>query len=352
MADPAFKYRVGFVVLTILFIVSFFCSFWLGKYPVDPLEFVRIIGCWIQEGFASLTGQPYSWPADIDPQAVTAVVQIRLPRVIAAIFIGAALSIAGASYQGLFQNPMVSQDILGASSGAAFGAALAMIFALGATGITVLAFIFGLLAVIVAFLISKFSKVSTILALILAGMVVSSLFTAGTSFIKLVADTDDVLPKITYWLMGSLNTIRLQDLWCVLVIIISAAPIVALRWRINLLATGEEEARSMGLNTKAMRILIIGSATLLTATCISVSGMIGWVGLIIPHFCRLIFGYDYRRIIPASILMGATFLIIVDDVARLATTSEIPIGILTAVIGAPIFIFLIMRGGVRSGRRA
>jgi iron complex transport system permease protein len=269
-----------------------------------------------------------------------------------AMFVGAALSIAGASYQGLFQNPMVSQDILGASSGAAFGAALAMILALNVGGITVLSFTFGVVAVLVSYLISKVSRVGTILALILAGMVVSSLFTSGTSFIKLVADTERVLPAITYWLMGSFNTIGLKDLWAVLVIIFASVPIIALRWRINLLATGEEEARSMGINTQAMRIGIIGCATLLTATCISVSGMIGWVGLIIPHFCRLIFGYDYRRIIPAAILMGASFLIVVDDVARLATTSEIPIGILTAVIGAPIFIFLIMRGGVSGGRRS
>jgi iron complex transport system permease protein len=338
--------------LVAIFVVVFFVSFQLGKYPVTPQELLRIIGCWMQELFSALIGRPYFWPADIDPQSATAIIQIRLPRVIAAIFIGAALSIAGASYQGLFQNPMVSQDILGASSGAAFGAALAMIFALSATGITVLSFIFGLIAVIVSYMISKVSRVGTILALILAGMVVSSLFSSGTSFIKLVADTDDVLPKITYWLMGSLNTIRNKDLWAVVVIILAAAPIIALRWRINLLATGEEEARSMGLNTQAMRICIIGCATLLTATCISISGMIGWVGLIIPHFCRMVFGYDYRRIIPASILMGATFLLVVDDVARLATTSEIPIGILTAVIGAPIFIFLITQGGGRSGSKA
>jgi iron complex transport system permease protein len=345
MGDASAKFRIGFLVLAAVFVVVFFASFWMGKYPVAPLDLVRIIACWIQEGLSVLTGQAYSWPTDIDPQSVTAVIQLRLPRVVSAVFIGAALSIAGASYQGLFQNPMVSQDILGASSGAAFGAALAMILALNASGITILSFIFGLVAVLVSYLISKASKVSTILALILAGMVVSSLFTSATSFIKLVADTDDVLPKITYWLMGSLNTVYLDDLWSVALIFAAALPLIALRWRINLLATGEEEARSMGLNTQAMRICIIGCATLLTATCISVSGMIGWVGLIIPHFSRLVFGYDYRRIIPASILMGATFLLVVDDVARLATTSEIPIGILTAVIGAPVFIFLIMRGG-------
>jgi iron complex transport system permease protein len=299
-----------------------------------------------------LLGLPYVWPQDIDSMSATAVLQVRLPRIAVALFVGAALSIAGASYQGLFQNPMVSQDILGASSGAAFGAALAIMLGLGAAGITSLAFALGLAAVALAYGISRASKLGSVLAMILAGMVVSALFSAATSFIKLVADTENVLPAITYWLMGSLNSVRQADAaFAIPVILIAAVPVVVLRWRINLLATGEEEARSLGINVCTMRLVVIICATLLTATCVSVSGLIGWVGLIIPHFCRLMFGYDYRRLLPASILLGATFLIVVDDVARLAATSEIPIGILTAVIGAPLFIFLMLKGGLRYGRR-
>jgi iron complex transport system permease protein len=347
------------MLLFVAFLVVFFASFWLGRYPTNPLQVLQYLSLGIDSlsraATSFFTGQvlpPPPLPPGVDGGAVTVFWNIRFPRVICAAFVGVALSLAGASYQGLFQNPMVSQDILGASSGAAFGAALAMLLALGAASITGLAFVFGLAAVFVSYLISKASRVNTILAMILAGMVVSALFSSATSFIKLVADTEEVLPKITYWLMGNLSDIRMEDVtFAVPLITLVTVPIVLLRWRINLLATGEEEARSMGLDVQAVRLIIIACATFLTATCVSISGLIGWVGLIIPHFCRLVFGYDYRRIIPASMLMGATFLIVVDDVARLATTSEIPIGILTAVIGAPIFIFLILRGGVHSGSK-
>jgi iron complex transport system permease protein len=358
--NPAWRYRLGLMALAVLFVVTFFVSFQLGRYPVDPMTLIKVLGyslqcIWASLG-AALSGNTQAayvpLPDGIDRAAVSVVMQIRLPRVICAVCVGAALSIAGASYQGLFQNPMVSQDILGASQGAAFGACLAFLFGLGATWITGLAFVFGLAAVFIAYTISKVSKVGSILALILSGMVVSSLFVSGTSFIKLIADTESVLPAITYWLMGSLASIRQGDaLFAVPLLIVAAVPIIILRWRINLLATGDDEARSMGVNIQAMRLGIITCATFLSATCVAISGMIGWVGLVIPHFCRLIFGYDYRRIIPAAILMGGTFLLIVDDVARLMATSEVPIGILTGVIGAPVFIFLIMKGGVRSGRR-
>jgi iron complex transport system permease protein len=186
--------------------------------------------------------------------------------------------------------------------------------------------------------------------MILAGMVISSLCSSGTSFLKLVADTEDTLPAITYWLMGSLASVRSGDvLPVVLTLVIVSIPLFVLRWRMNLLATGEEEARSMGLNATRLRIVVIICATLLTATCVSISGLIGWVGLVIPHFCRLILGNDYRRIIPACMLFGAAFLLVVDDFSRMIATSEIPIGILTSFIGAPVFIWLLVKGG-KNGR--
>jgi iron complex transport system permease protein len=336
------RYRIGLVVLALVTVAAFFSSFYLGLYGVPPGDVVRIL---LSQLFPSLAD-------GLDGSAVTAVLNVRAPRVVVCVFVGAALSLAGASYQGVFQNPMVSQDILGASSGAAFGAALAILWGLGSVGVTAFAFVLGIAAVAVAYLISRVSPLSSVLAMILAGMVVSALFSAGTSFVKLVADTDEVLPAITYWLMGSLNSVRTGDmLFSVPLVIVASVPLIVLRWRINLLATGEEEARSLGLNVGAMRLAVIVCATFLTATCVSVSGVIGWVGLIIPHFCRLIFGYDYRRLMLASPLMGAAFLLIVDDVARLISTSELPIGILTAVVGAPLFIFLILRGGVPHGRR-
>jgi len=328
--NPAARYRVLFIVFGILLAVVAVVSVCLGRFPVTPAELLGI-----------LTGQ-----SSVSSAAYTAVMQVRLPRVIVCVFVGAALSIAGASYQGLFQNPMVSQDILGASSGAAFGAALAILFGFGTGLITAFSFAFGVAAVAISWLISKASPSAQILSLILAGMVVSSLFSSGTSAIKLVADTEQALPAITYWLMGSLASIRMDDVLptCTMLTVVSI-PIVVLRWRINLLATGEEEAKSMGMNTQAMRLVVIGCATLLTAICVSVSGLIGWVGLIIPHFCRLIFGHDYRRIIPASLILGGSFLLVVDDLCRLLLTSEIPIGILTSFVGAPIFIYLIAKGG-------
>jgi iron complex transport system permease protein len=359
--SPATKYRIGLLVLLAIFFGVFLFSFWLGRYPTNPLQVFQYLSVgvdlFINNITAFFTGTevaPVVLPQGVDAQAVNAFWSVRFPRVICAALIGAALSITGASYQGLFQNPMVSQDILGATQGASFGAALAFLLVgsgwtiVSGWAITVFAFIFGLTAVLVAYLISKASRVNTILAMILAGMIVGSLFVSGTSFIKLIADTESVLPAITYWLMGSLTDVDSgKAVFAFFVLVPASVPIVLLRWRINLLATGEDEARSMGINVQAMRLGIIVCATFLTATCVSISGQIGWVGLVIPHFCRLIFGYDYRRVILASLLMGASFLIIVDDVARFATTSEIPIGILTAVIGAPVFIFLLLRGGVR-----
>ena len=317
-AEKTKKFKIKFTILVVIFIVVFFGSFMLGRYPVSPPELMKII----------LSGI------------------IDIPRVLAAAIIGAALSIAGVSYQGMFQNPMVSPDILGASSGAGFGAALAILLGAGYMGISVAAFLFGLAAVMLAYGISRVSRINATLAMILAGMMIGSLFTSCTSFVKLVADTEQTLPAITYWLMGSLVSIKPQDVaFAIVPIIAGSVPLFLLKWRMNLLTVGEEEAQAMGINTRALRLVVIVCATLLTASSVAISGMIGWVGLVIPHFCRMIFGYDYRKIIPASALFGATFLMVVDNIARLATTAEIPLGILTSFVGAPIFVYLILKGG-------
>ena len=229
-------------------------------------------------------------------------------------------------------------------------AALAILLGAGYFGISASAFVFGLLAVAAAYAVSCMSRTNQTIALILAGMMVSSLFSAGTSYLKLVADTQQQLPAITYWLMGSLSSIKPRDvLFLVIPVTLGLVPLLILSWRMNLLTLGEEEARSMGVNTRLLRFTVILCATLLTAASVAVSGMIGWVGLVIPHFCRMLFGYDYRRLIPAAALFGASFLIIVDDIARLATAGEIPLGILTAFVGAPIFLYLILTGGARRG---
>lgn len=336
-------YGIRFAILATAFIVVFFGSFLLGRYSVPIGSLFRIF--WAKLVSIVTAGRvtlAQSW-TDMEEAVV---VNIRLPRIICAALVGAALSTAGASYQGMFRNPMVSPDLLGASTGAGFGAALAILLSFNYFGITVMAFCCGLAAVLLAYTVSRFSRLNATLSMVLAGVMISSLFSAGTSFVKLVADTEDQLPAITYWLMGSLSSIKGQDtLFAFVPIVIGLIPLFLLRWRINLLTLSEAEAKSLGINTGRLRLLVIICATLITSASVAVSGMIGWVGLVIPHFCRMIFGYDYRRLIPSSILMGSTFLMVVDDIARNITTSEIPLGILTSFVGAPVFIYLILTGG-------
>ncbi|MDD4798866.1 MAG: iron ABC transporter permease, partial [Clostridia bacterium] len=267
-------------------------------------------------------------------------------RIIAAALIGCALSTAGGIYQGMFKNPMVSPDILGSSAGAGFGAALGILCSFGYYGISFSAFVFGLIAVVLAVLAASKFRSNVALGLVLAGIMTGSLFQACTSFIKLVADPTDELPAITYWLMGSLASIRLPDLKMLLpVMLVGLIPLFFLRWRLNVITLSEEEARSLGVNTKRIRVLVILCATLVTAASVAVSGMIGWVGLVIPHFARKMVGCDYKVLLPATMLIGGSFLMVVDNVARTLTTSEVPIGILTAFIGAPFFLYLILQGG-------
>lgn len=330
------RYSLRFAALAAVFAALLLGSVFLGRFRLTLSEFASLLGL---------------SDAQVREGASNVLFQIRLPRIAAAVVVGAALSAAGASYQGMFRNPMASPDILGASTAAGFGAALAILLGLGYFGITLSAFVFGIGAVLLTYLVSRFSRANETLALILAGMVVSALFSAGTSFIKLVADTQEQLPAITYWLMGSLASTKQKDvLFLVIPFAAGLLPLIVLRWRINLLTVGEDEARTMGVNTGALRLTVIVCATLLTASAVAVSGMIGWVGLIVPHFCRILFGSDYRRLLPATAIFGGAFLLVTDDIARTLTTGEIPIGILTAFVGAPIFLWLILRGGARNGR--
>ena len=333
------NYKTKTAILAAVFVVVFFGSFMLGRYPIMPDELIKIL-------LSKVFDIQQTWP----DAAETVVFNIRLPRVLAAGMVGASLAVAGVAYQGMFQNPMVSPGVLGASSGAGCGAALAILLGFSYYAISFMAFLFGLGAVMLAYAISRVSKINPVLAMVLAGMLISSLFSSGTSFIKLVADTQSQLPAITYWLMGSLVSIKQGDVaFAVIPMLVGMVPLFLLRWRINLLTVGEEEALSMGIDTTRLRLVVIICATLLTAISVSISGVIGWVGLVIPHFCRMIFGYDYRRLIPTNVLFGATFLIVVDNVARLDTTAEIPIGILTSFIGCPIFVYLILTGGAIRG---
>ena len=331
------RYARRFAVLGAVFLAVLLGSLLVGRYALSPGQLVHML-------WTRISGGAADWPISDDK----VVFAVRLPRVAAAALVGAALAVSGAAYQGMFRNPMVSPDILGASTGAGFGAAVAILLGAGYFGISAAAFCCGLLAVAAAWLVSRLSRTNQTVTLILAGMMISSLFSAGTSFVKLVADTQQQLPAITYWLMGSLSSIKDKDVvFLAIPVALGMIPLFFLRWRMNLLTVGEEEAQSMGVNTRQLRCSVIVCATLLTSASVAVSGMIGWVGLVIPHFCRMLFGYDYRRLIPAGALFGAAFLLAVDDIARLVTTGELPLGILTAFVGAPLFLYLIATGGGR-----
>jgi iron complex transport system permease protein len=272
--------------------------------------------------------------------------QVRLPRIAAGILIGAGLSAAGAAYQGIFRNPMVSPDILGASAGAGFGAAAAILAGWSIIGIELSSFGFGLIAVgLTCAAAAKLKRMGDpILTLVLVGILVGSVFTALVSLAKYAADPYSKLPAITLWLMGSLSAINPKDLsFALLPMALGLVPLYLLRWNLNVLAFGEEEARALGAETVRLRWIIIFCATLLTGAAVAIAGMVGWVGLVIPHLARMIVGPDYRVLLPASVLLGASYLLLTDDLARSVMANEIPLGIITALIGAPFFLYLMMR---------
>lgn len=337
------KENTLFLPMVIIAVLVFMLSFLIGRYSVNPLTAVKIL---VSRLIEIVTGGRYTLPHTWTSTEEVVVINIRFPRIVAAFMIGSALSLSGASYQAIFRNPMVSPDLLGASSGAGFGAAVALLLGANYFTVTLSSFVFGLSAVLLAVLISRLSPMNQTLSFVLAGVIVSSLFSSATSFVKLIADTDSTLPAITYWLMGSLSSIKMKDLaFAFFPLVIGAVPVILLRWRINLLSLSESEAKSMGVNTSRLRIVIVLSSTLMTAASVSISGMIGWVGLVIPHFSRLLVGVDNRKVVPASMLLGGTFLLFVDNLARIITTGELPLGILTSFIGAPFFIYLIIKGG-------
>ena len=331
---PTGRVAMMAAVLLALFLLSFI---W-GRYDVPLPEVVRIL-------LSRLLPVTQTWT---DNMAI-AVCNVRLPRILLACLVGCALSAAGASYQTVFQNPMAAPDILGASSGACFGAALAILTGQSSVTVTLYAFCASLLSVALVYLVGSRTRGSRVVNLLLAGIMVGSLFTAGTSYIKLVADPSNQLPQITYWLMGSLSGTRMKTVgFAAVCMTMGLLPLLLLRWRMNLLTLSADEARAMGVHTDRLRLAVILSATVLTAAAVSVSGMIGWVGLVIPHLSRRIVGNDCRWLLPMSMLFGAAFLLLVDNMARCLTAVEIPIGILTAFVGAPFFLYLMIKGGERA----
>jgi len=283
---------------------------------------------------------------DGSDQAATVVWQIRLPRIAAALMAGAALAAAGATYQALFRNPLVSPDILGVSAGAGLGAVLGIFLSLPVFGIQLLAFAGGMAAVALVWLVaSAVRNADHTLVLVLTGVVVGALAGAMTSLLKVLADPYDQLPAITFWLLGSLASVTPEDIWPVLpAVLIGLVPLVLLGWRINVLSMGDDEARALGVETGRLRLAVIASATLATAAVTALAGVLGWVGLVIPHIARMLVGPDFTRLLPVSLLLGAGYLLAVDTLARTISGTEVPLGILTAMVGAPFFIWLLARG--------
>jgi iron complex transport system permease protein len=329
------RVRMTLFVLVVLPIVIFGLSMCLGRYPVSPGTMVSILGSRIFPIEQTWTGIEES-----------VVLEIRLPRVLLAMLIGAGLATAGTAFQGLFRNPLVSPHLLGVAAGAGFGAALGILISGQTAVVQSFAFVFGLLAVAGAYLLGRLKTGTSLLMLVLAGVIIGAVFSALISLIKYVADPDEKLPAIVYWLMGSLAGASYKDL-------IKGAPAILggslvlflLRWRINVLSLGEEEAQSLGINVQWQRWIIIIASTIITASAVSLCGTVGWIGLVIPHVGRMLVGPDHRVLLPASISIGAFYLLLIDDVARTATAAEIPLSVLTAIIGAPFFAYLLRKTG-------
>jgi len=326
------------LILGLALAVAAVISAALGRYPISLAEIGGILG-------SKIFKVERFWT----PVAESLLLNNRLPRIALACMVGACMAAAGASYQGVFQNPMAAPDLLGASSGAAFGAALAIVLGLGKTMLITLAFACSLATVALVIFVGNRAKGKRVVGLILAGIMIGSLVTSATSFLKLIADPTDQLPAITYWMMGSLNGTEPSDLLVAFVpMLLGTIPLCLLRWRINLLTVGDDEAKSMGINVGRLRTAVIIFSTLITAASVCVSGVIGWIGLVVPHLCRRTVGGNFKYLLPASMLMGALFLLVVDNASRNLFATEIPIGILTSFIGAPFFLYLITRGGERN----
>lgn len=336
------KYIFLCIFLFVVLIISVFLSFGIGRY--SQLRYTDIVRLLISSD---------SLKSD---KSVFVLLKLRTPRILVSIMVGGALGISGAVYQALFANPIVSPDNLGVSHGASFGAVISLVLGLSAGMMKGVAFAMGCLAVGLVFCISnRISKGRNMtMYLILIGMVVSSVFSALLSIMKYVADPENQLPQITYWLLGSFSKVTSEDMFPVFAIfVIGIIPILLLRWRLNLLQLSDEEALAMGVRKKLIQIIVVICATLLTSVSTSVTGGINWIGLIIPHIARLLVGNDYRKVTIISLLLGSIFLVLLDDVARSITTSELPISILTSLIGAPIFLVLLFRdskGGILNER--
>lgn len=324
------KFRVCMITGCIATLLLALIALCLGQYTIALQDVIKVLT--LQE-------------VDL-VNAETVIFNIRIPRILVSLIVGSGLATAGASFQALFSNPLATPDTLGCANGASFGAALGILLGLNALGIQISALIFGILAVVLVFVFTRYRHANQIMMIILGGMVVSSLFSALVSLIKYVADPNDVLPVITFWLMGSFSNSTVRSLYTgVPMIILGMMILYLMRYRMNALSLKEEEAASLGINVRKNRMIVIIASSLITASVVSMCGVVGWVGLLIPHISRMLFGNNHTKVIPGCIVFGALFMLVIDTIARCMYQAEIPVSILTAIIGAPVFLLLLRKTG-------
>ena len=323
------------LILTVLPFAAAVIALGIGRMPIAPGEVIGVLSAKLSGGM------PQS-----SELVVKTIMQLRLPRILLAILVGAGLSVAGCAFQSLFANPLATPDTLGVASGASFGAALGILLDFDLVGVQILGLLMGGVAVTLTWLAGSGRDKGGLSYIVLSGIMIGSLFSALVSLIKYVADEESQLPAITYWLMGGLDKANYRTLALgAPVILIGVIVFMLIRWRMNLLPLSDDEARASGVNIRMLRMVSVVAATAITASAVSMCGQVGWVGLLIPHMCRMIFGNNHLSIVPASVSFGAVFMIIVDTMARSISASEIPVSILTAIIGAPFFIVLMRRSG-------
>lgn len=324
------------ITLILAPVIVFVISFCFGRYGVSPYTVVEIL-------WSKASGAAGSYSA-IDASVVMV---LRYPRILMCLLVGAGLSVSGVALQGMFGNPLVSPQILGVSAGAGFGAALAILMSSSVFVIQGMAILFGICAVALTYALSHTrGGNSSIYMLVLAGVITSAFFEALVSIIKFVADPFSKLPTITYWLMGSMASVTWRDLFMVApIIIVGIAGLFVMRWRLNILSLDDDEARSMGINIQASRVMVIVLCTIITAASVSVCGIVGWVGLVIPHVGRMVVGPNHKNLIPTCLSIGGVYLLLIDNMARSLVSTEIPLSILTAMVGAPFFAYLLKRSG-------
>jgi len=324
--------RIKSIIILLSPFLAAALSLFVGTYGLSPSEIIDVL----RHAFSAA-----------DSAEATIILDIRLPRILLSGLAGMALATSGATMQAVLRNPLVDPFILGISAGAAFGCAIAIGF-LAWLPLQVAAFVFGALAVFLACVMARSGGEISRLSLVLSGVIVSAFFTAMLSLIKFLVDPMK-LQNIVHWLMGSFAMADWQQVRTSGIgIVLGCLPILLLRWRLNVISMGDDEARSMGVNVSVKRIIFIGSATLAVTSAVAVSGIIGWIGLMVPHLIRMVAGPDHRRLIPLSMAGGATFMICADTVARNMTSFDLPVGIITALAGAPFFVYLMKRGGKES----